>query len=193
MAYLSIGAVRANAFFASGLRRRDEFSPDQVRQAVSTAIRPREAFADPGRLMEEGMIQAQTMAARIACARMTMLHLTELHESVERACRLTARSQWDRKAAAHAEIFRLLADVVDDPLLAPQLTADAASVREVMLAVGHVADGMIVSSRRRLLAHLRAGDGEGAALEMEEHLRVLLYMRRLALPSGSAIAIEAET
>jgi hypothetical protein len=38
-----------------------------------------------------------------------------------------------------------------------------------------------------------AGDGEGAALEMEEHLRVLLYMRRLALPSGSAIAIEAAT
>src|SRR4029077_4087263 len=193
MAYLSIGAVRADAVFVSGLRRRDEFSPDQVGQAVSTAIRPREVFADPGRLMEEGMMQAQAMAARIACARMTLLHLADLHESVERACRLTARSQWDRKAAAHAEIFRLLADVVDDPLLAPQLTGDAASVREVMLAVGHVADGMIVSSRRRLLAHLRAGDGEGAALEREEHLRVLLYMRRLALPSGSAIAIEVAT
>ena len=26
--------------------------------------------------MEEGMIQAQAMAARIACARMTILHLT---------------------------------------------------------------------------------------------------------------------
>ena len=51
------------------------------------------------------MIQAQAMAARIACARMTILHLTELHDSVERACRLAARSQWDRKAAAHAEFF----------------------------------------------------------------------------------------
>jgi hypothetical protein len=67
--------------------------------------------------MEEGMIQAQAMAARIACARMTMLDLTEL----------------------------------------------------------------------------RAGDGEGAALEMEKHLRVLLFMRRLALPSGKVIAIEAAT
>jgi GntR family transcriptional regulator, transcriptional repressor for pyruvate dehydrogenase complex len=143
--------------------------------------------------MEEGTIQAQAMAARIACARMTMLHLTELHNSVERACCLTARSQWDRKAAAHAEIFRLLADVVDDPLLAPQLTGGVASVREVMLAVGHAEDGMVVSSRRRLLAHLRTGDGEGAALEMEKHLRVLLYMRRLALPSSSAITIEAAT
>ena len=53
--------------------------------------------------MEEGMIRAQAMAARIACARMTTVHLTELHASVERACGLRGRSQWDRKAAAHAD------------------------------------------------------------------------------------------
>ena len=132
------------------------------------------------------MIQAQAMAARIACARMTMLHLTALHDSVERACGLAARSQWDRKASAHAEIFTLLADVADDPLLAPLLTRSAGHLRELMLAVGRAADGMIVSSRRRLLAHLRAEDGEGAALEMEKHLRGLLYMWRLTLPSSKA-------
>jgi len=135
----------------------------------------------------EGMIQAQAMAARIACARMTMLHLTALHDSVERACGLAAGSQWDRKAAAHAEMFRLLADVVDDPLLAPLLTGGAGYMRELMLAVGRAADGMIVSSRR-LLAHLRVGDGEPAALEMERHLRVLLFRRRLALPGGQPAA-----
>ena len=78
--------------------------------------------------MEEGMIQAQAMAARSACARMTTLHLTELHDSVERACCLANRSQWDRKVAAHAEIFSLLAGLVDDPLLAP-LLAGGADVR----------------------------------------------------------------
>jgi DNA-binding GntR family transcriptional regulator len=136
--------------------------------------------------MEEGMIQAQAMAARIACARMTMLHLTELHDSVERACGLAARSQWDRKAAAHAEVYSLLVDVVDDPLLAPLLTEGAGYMQELMLAVGRAADGMIVSSRRRLLAHLCAGDGEGAALEMERHLRVLLFMWRLTLSGGQS-------
>jgi len=80
------------------------------------------------------MIQAQAMAARMACARMTMLHLTELHDSVERACGLAARSQWDRKASAHAEIFTLLADVADDSLLAPLLTRSAGHLRELMLA-----------------------------------------------------------
>ena len=117
------------------------------------------------------MIQAQAMAARLACARMTMVHLTELHDSVERACGLAGRSQWGRKTAVHAEIFSLLADLVDDPLLAPLLTGRAGYVREMMLVVGRAADGMIVSSRRRLLAHMRGGDGEGAALEMERRLR----------------------
>ena len=55
------------------------------------------------------------------------------------------------------------------------------------------ADGMIVSSRRRLLAHICAGDSEGAALEMERHLRGLLYMWRLALPGSQAIAGEVMT
>jgi GntR family transcriptional regulator, transcriptional repressor for pyruvate dehydrogenase complex len=143
--------------------------------------------------MEEGMIQAQAMAARIAYARMTMLHLTELPDSAERACCLAARSRWDRKAAAHAEMFSLLADVVNNPLLAPLLTGGAAYVREVMLAAGRAADGMIVSSRRRLLAHLRAGDGEGAALEVERHLRGLVFMWRLALPGSQAAGSEAMT
>ena len=139
------------------------------------------------------MIGAQAMAARITCARMSMPHLIELHDSVERACCLAGRSQWDRKVAAHAEIFALLADVVDDPLLAPLLTRGAGYVRELMLAVGRAADGMIVNSRRRLLAHLRDGDGGGAALEMERHLRGLFYMWRLALPSSEATAGEAVT
>ena len=130
--------------------------------------------------MEEAMIQAQAMAARVACARMTALHLSALHDSVERAFCLAAGSQWDSKAAAHAEIFDLLADVADDPTLAPLLKGGAVYVRELMLAVGRAADGMIVSSRRRLLAHLGARDWEGASLEIERHLRCLHFMWRLA-------------
>jgi DNA-binding GntR family transcriptional regulator len=82
--------------------------------------------------MENGMIQAQATAARIACTRMTVPDLTE-----------------------------------------------------------HAADGIIVSSRRPLLAHLRAGDGDAAAVEMERHLRSLLYMRRVALPGRLAAVSEA--
>jgi DNA-binding FadR family transcriptional regulator len=137
--------------------------------------------------MEEGMIQVQAMAARLACARMTTPQLTALHDSVEHAFCLAARSQWERKAAAHAEIFSLLADVVDDPALASALRGGAGYMNDLMLAVGRGADGMIASSRKRLLAHLRARDGEGAALEMEKHLRSLHYMWRLAQSSDGAV------
>jgi DNA-binding GntR family transcriptional regulator len=78
--------------------------------------------------MGEGLIQAQVMAARIGCLRMTVEQLKTLHGSVERASGLPARSQWDRTAAAHAEIFGLLADVADDPVLAPVLSGGAGSV-----------------------------------------------------------------
>jgi hypothetical protein len=50
--------------------------------------------------MDEGLIQAQVMAARIACLRMTAEQLKTLHRSVEHASGLPARSQWDRTAAA---------------------------------------------------------------------------------------------
>ena len=67
----------------------------------------------------------------------------------------------------------LRAGVVDDPLLDPLLTGGVGYVREVMLAVGRWRDGMIVSSWAAA-AH-RAGDGEGAAVEMEKYLRGCLY------------------
>jgi hypothetical protein len=63
------------------------------------------------------------------------------------------------------------------------LTGEAGLVRDLMLTVGPGADGLITSSRQRLLAHLHAGDAgdaDGAATEMEDHLRVLHYMARLA-------------
>ena len=58
------------------------------------------------------------------------------------------------------------------------------SVHHLMLTVGRAADGMIAGSRQRLLAHLRAGNAEEAALEMEKHLRALHYMWRLTRRSA---------
>ena len=81
---------------------------------------------------------------------------------------------------AHAEIFNVLADAVDEPLVGRVLSSGAGLAYDLMIAAGRAADGMITSSRQRLLEHLSGGDPEGAALEMERHLRVLHYMGRLA-------------
>jgi DNA-binding FadR family transcriptional regulator len=59
-----------------------------------------------------------------------------------------------------------------------------------MITVGPAADGIILSSRRRLLDLIRAGDAEGAAAEMEQHLRRLHFMWKLsrnAEPGGIAV------
>jgi hypothetical protein len=130
--------------------------------------------------MNDELIEAQVVAIRIACRQMTAVHLKALHDSVEQACRIPGDFPWERKAAAHAEIFNVLADAAHGPLPAPMLSGGVGLAYELMVATGRAAGGMIASSRRRLLAHLRAGDSEGAALEMERHLQALYYMWRLA-------------
>jgi len=69
MAYPSIGSVRADAVFVSGLQRRDEPSAGQVRQAVSAAIR---AFGCPGcagRVAQEFGDHPETAVIRMRWAR----------------------------------------------------------------------------------------------------------------------------
>ena len=133
--------------------------------------------------MDEGLIQGLAAATRIACLRMNATRLKALHDSVDQASCLPARPAWERKAAAHAEIFDLLAEVSDDPVADRVLIGAARCMQGLMLSVGTAADGMIVSSRQRLLGCLRARDADGAALEMEDHLRGLHFMWRLAHPS----------
>lgn len=137
-----------------------------------------------GQTVDE-LIQVQAMTARIACEQMTGATLMLLCASVERASLLPTRPGWGPKAAAHAELFRLLANVADDAFADSERGGAVRHVRDLMLAVGPAANGMIISSRHRLLVHLRAGDADGASLETENHLRVLCYMGRLVLRPSS--------
>ena len=60
------------------------------------------------------LIRLCAAAACVACLRMTAPYLKALHDSVEHARRMPSRFAWDRKVAAHAGIFNLLADVAGD-------------------------------------------------------------------------------
>ena len=125
------------------------------------------------------LIDAQATAVRIACGRMTAPHLEALRDSVDRALRVPAALGWDSKARAHAEIFTVLAAGTDDPVVAPVLSMGARLAHHLMMAAGRGADGITAASRRRLLAHLLAGDADSAALEMEKHLSTLYLVSRL--------------
>ena len=69
MAYLSIGAVRADAVFVSGLRRCDEPSACQVRQAVAAAIRTFGCSGCAGRVAQEFGDHPETAVIRMRWAR----------------------------------------------------------------------------------------------------------------------------
>jgi DNA-binding FadR family transcriptional regulator len=139
----------------------------------------------------DDLIHGQVAAVAIACRRLSVQRLEALRRSVEQACLLSAKFGWDRKAAAHAEIFNLLADAVRDPVLRQVLNSGVGLVHHLMMAAGPAADGVVTTSRRRLLACFLAGDPEGAADELERELRILHFMSRLAGPvcdSSSAVA-----
>lgn len=123
-------------------------------------------------------IQAAAARVRIACEKLTAPALGMLRDSVECAASLPTKPGWERKAAAHAEIFRLLAEIAGDRV-AGNPGSGAGFAGELLHAVGPAVNGMVTSSRRRLLEHLLAGDADAAEREMETHLRVLLYMWRL--------------
>jgi DNA-binding FadR family transcriptional regulator len=136
-------------------------------------------------MTEETLIGLQSAATRIACKRMTAQHLNALHASVEQASCLSARHDWERKATAHAELFNILGDSTGDPVLARLVSSATGWLHDLVMTVGPRADGIILSSRRRLLRHLSAGDADGAAREIEHHLMGLHYMERLACGASS--------
>jgi DNA-binding GntR family transcriptional regulator len=135
---------------------------------------------------ENELIRVCALVTRVACPRMSPRHLEVLRDSVERASCLPTGFEfdWDRKAAAHAEIISLLAATAADTGLPVLVRGAPAHLHDLMIAVGPVASGIIAGSRRRLLALLQAGDAEGAAAEMGQHLGGLLWMRRVFRGQG---------
>jgi DNA-binding FadR family transcriptional regulator len=130
--------------------------------------------------MDEQIIALYARVTRTACMRMTPQHVAALQSSLDQSCCLSARHQWDRKATAHAEMFNLLADAAAEALPSSLLSSATGRVHDLMITVGPGADGIILNARRRLLALIRVGDADGAAEEIELHLRVLSFMGRLA-------------
>ena len=155
-----------------GATARNTIAPPGRQLLIGSIRRPAVARA-------EELIGAQALAARTACEQMTAPAMKRLLDSVERASSLPTRPGWERKAAAHAEFFHLLADVAGDRA-AGTLTGQTRLISDLMRTAGPAVNGMITSSRRRLLTRLRAGDADGAELEVEQHLRILHYMGRLA-------------
>jgi GntR family transcriptional regulator, transcriptional repressor for pyruvate dehydrogenase complex len=142
-------------------------------------------------MTQDEMVSLLSVATRVACQRMTPRFLGALHASVEQASCLPARPDWERKAAAHAELFTMLGVLSSSHDLARMMSAATGRLQDLVVTVGPVAGGIILSSRRRLLRELRACDADGAAREVERHLGGLQFMGRLACGADFAEISEA--
>lgn len=134
--------------------------------------------------MDEELMRVLAAATRLACLAITSPRLAALQAAVDQARAVPAGLGWERKAVAHAEFFNALADAAGDPRLTPVFNHGAGLAYDLMVAAGRGADRIVTNSRKRVLAHLRAGDADEAALEMEKHLRILHFMTRLTAPAA---------
>jgi hypothetical protein len=71
-------------------------------------------MADSGVMYDE-LIPALTTAVRIACSQLTATHRQVIRAHVEQSVQLSRKPGWERKATAHAQLYPLLADGIDDP------------------------------------------------------------------------------
>ena len=95
-------------------QKQPEFAASLECAASLVETQPREPTDDE-------LIRRCSAAVRVACLRMNPRYLKALRDSVEQARRMPSRFTWDPKAAAHAEIFDLLADVAGDAVPAVPL------------------------------------------------------------------------
>ena len=147
---------------------------------VETRMRARDHPATLARVTNEQLIGMLAVTTQTACRQMTPCHLKALTDGVAQAESLPAKPHWDRKAVAHAAVIGMLGDATGDPVLVRLAGLAAGWTYDLAAAAGPAADGIIRSSRHRLLGYLRAGDADAAAQEIEKHLRVLSMMERLA-------------
>jgi GntR family transcriptional regulator, transcriptional repressor for pyruvate dehydrogenase complex len=121
-------------------------------------------------MIRSALMLMQPTFARAACEQRTPQALHALCVSVDQACALPADAAWDRKAAAHAEFHRLLAEATGASGYALMARSIGGSLREMITLAGPVAEDLIIASRHRMLGHLASRDADGAAREMEDHM-----------------------
>src|SRR5262245_23523971 len=110
-------------------QKQPEFAASLECAASLVETQPREP-------MDAELIRICSAAVLVVCLRMNPRYLKALHDSVERARRMPSRFAWDRKAAAHAEIFDLLADAAGDPVPAVPLIHARRRISDLMVTAG---------------------------------------------------------
>lgn len=123
--------------------------------------------------LTEARLLVGTEVARLACARRTREDLVALEANVTEAEEATARGDVVERARVNYEFHRLLARAARNPVLIVITDALMEMTRHFVEEIGYMPNRYVMPSRRRLLAHVRARQGDAAAREMASMLKRL--------------------
>lgn len=141
----------------------------------------------PAHLIEARLLIGVDIA-RLACERRTDDELSILEDNVKEAEDAVRAGDVKRRTMVNLEFYRVLARMTHNPLLEvitdAVMTVTLKFVEEFM----RTSDVTVMPFRRRLLADLRARDGDAAAEHMREHLLKLqkVYLSEIAARSRAA-------
>ena len=130
--------------------------------------------------LTEARIWMSAVVVRVACERITEEDLQALEANVDAAVKAEKAGNFAERAALHQEFHNLLAATTRNPIILVTMEGMTEVMRQFIKGIGPSDNPYTIPSRRRLLKHLRARDGDAAVLEMTKFLQ-RLEVKYLAL------------
>jgi hypothetical protein len=88
-------------------------------------------------------------------------------------------------APARSLVYGRALDKFRQAITGPRQTTLQASLDQACNTPADAANCVVINSRKRMLAHIRAGEADKATVEMEKHRTLLRIMNRLAAAAAS--------
>lgn len=122
--------------------------------------------------LTEARLITGSEVARLACARRTDADLNALTENVRLMRDAAESGNLPLRVSRNLEFHKLLSRATANPVLVVITDALVEATREFVQAIGAMPNEFAIGSRERMLQHLRDRDGEAAAAEMADYLKM---------------------
>ena len=140
------------------------------------------AFADLmslGTILASDLVEARIVVgrevARLACERYDDADLAALVENVEQTRRAAEAHDLKLRVRHSLEFHNLLASATKNRVLSIMTGVLTETTMKFVKAIGEMPNEFVVSSRLRMLDHLRRRDADAAAQEADAYLRTTLH------------------
>ncbi|MGI4814529.1 MAG: FadR/GntR family transcriptional regulator [Janthinobacterium lividum] len=119
--------------------------------------------------LTESRVWIEEVVVRVACQRMTPADLAALEANLAETEAASKKEDMAGWIDSVLEFHRLLGQATRNPVMSIVIDAIIEILRQFIEAIGPQMTRSVVPSRRRMLAHLKAGDADAACAEFKSH------------------------